>query len=76
MGGQERAEQVPRGPVCEESRKCALNCNPGGPLIPCRRVWTPVQCSCLENPMNRGAWRAIIVHGTAKESDRNEQLTL
>ena len=25
----------------------------------------PVQCSCLENPMDRGAWRAI-VHGVAK----------
>ena len=25
----------------------------------------PLQCSCLENPMDRGAWRAI-VHGVAK----------
>ena len=25
----------------------------------------PVQCSCLENPMDRGAWRAA-VHGVAK----------
>ena len=25
----------------------------------------PVQCSCLENPMDRGAWRAT-VHGVAK----------
>ena len=25
----------------------------------------PIQCSCLENPMDRGAWRAI-VHGVAK----------
>ena len=23
---------------------------------------TPLQCSCLENPMDRGAWRAT-VHG-------------
>ena len=28
----------------------------------------PLQCSCLENPMDRGAWRAT-VHGVAKESD-------
>ena len=28
----------------------------------------PLQYSCLENPMDRGAWRAI-VHGVAKESD-------
>ena len=26
----------------------------------------PLQNSCLENPMDRGAWRAIIVHGVAK----------
>ena len=25
----------------------------------------PLQCSCLENPMDRGAWRAT-VHGVAK----------
>ena len=28
----------------------------------------PLQCSCLENPMDRGAWGAI-VHRVAKESD-------
>ena len=26
---------------------------------------TPLQCSCLENPMERGAWRAT-VHGVTK----------
>ena len=26
----------------------------------------PLQSSCLENPMDRGAWQAI-VHGVAKE---------
>ena len=25
----------------------------------------PLQCACLENPMDRGAWRAT-VHGVAK----------
>ena len=29
------------------------------------RHGNPLQCSCLENPMDRGAWRAI-VHGVAK----------
>ena len=33
----------------------------------------PLQYSCLENPMDRGAWQAT-VHGTAKESDTTEQL--
>ena len=28
----------------------------------------PLQCSCLGNPMDRGAWRAT-VHRVAKESD-------
>ena len=28
----------------------------------------PLQYSCLENPMDRGTWRAI-VHGAEKESD-------
>ena len=29
----------------------------------------PLQYSCLENPMDRGAWQAT-VHGVTKESDR------
>ena len=28
----------------------------------------PLQYSCLENPMNRGAWWALI-HGVGKDSD-------
>ena len=37
----------------------------------------PLQDSCLENPTDRGAWRAT-VHGVAKvpKSDTAEQLTL
>ena len=34
----------------------------------------PLQYSCLENPMDRGAWRAT-VHGVTKESDTTEQLS-
>ena len=33
----------------------------------------PLQYSCLENPMDKGAWRAT-VHEVAKESDTTEQL--
>ena len=34
-----------------------------------------LQYSCLENPMDRGAWRAV-VHGVAKESDTTEGLNM
>ena len=34
----------------------------------------PLQHSCLENPMDRGAWRAT-VRGGLKESDMTEQLS-
>ena len=34
----------------------------------------PLQYSCLENPMDRGAWRAT-VHGVTKESDMTERLS-
>ena len=34
-----------------------------------RRKWQPVQCSCLENPTDREAWRAT-VHGVVKGCTR------
>ena len=34
----------------------------------------PLQYSCLENPMDRGAWRAS-VRGVAKELDMPERLS-
>ena len=33
-----------------------------------------LQYSCLENPMDRGAWQAT-VHAGCRESDTTEQLT-
>ena len=33
--------------------------------IPWRGAWKPFQYSCLENPMDRGAWQAA-VHRVAK----------
>ena len=35
----------------------------------------PLQYSCLENPMDRGAWRAT-VHRTPKELGTTEQLRI
>ena len=42
---------------------------PGSERSPGRRNETPLQYSCLENPMDRGAWRAT-VHGIAKSWTR------
>ena len=35
---------------------------------------TPLQCSCLENPMDRGAWWAA-VHGVARSRTRPSDFT-
>ena len=42
--------------------------------IPWRRKWQPLQCSCLGNPMDTGAWRATARGVT--ELDMSEQLAL
>ena len=41
---------------------------PGSGRSPGEGNDNPLQYSCLENPMDRGAWRTI-VHRVAKESD-------
>ena len=41
---------------------------PGLGRFPGEGNGNPLQYSCLENPMERGAWRAI-VHVVAKDSD-------
>ena len=41
---------------------------PGSGSSPGEGNGNPLQYSCLENPMDRGAWRAT-VHGVEKESD-------
>ena len=46
---------------------------PGSERAPGGGNGNPLQYSCLENPMDREAWRAT-VHGVAKESDATQQL--
>ena len=41
----------------------------GRSLIPWRRKWQFIPVSCLENPMDRGGWRAT-VHGVTKSQTR------
>ena len=41
---------------------------PGSERSPGEGNGYPLQYSCLRNPMDRGAWQAI-VHGGVKESD-------
>ena len=42
---------------------------PGSGRSPGGGHGTPLECSCEENPMDRGAWRAT-VHGVAKSQTR------
>ena len=44
---------------------------PGSGRSPGEGNGDPLQYSCLENPMDRGAWWAT-VHGVSKESDMTE----
>ena len=41
---------------------------PGSGRSPGEENGYPLQCSCLGNPMDRGAWQAI-VHGVTKQLD-------
>ena len=41
---------------------------PGSGRVPGGGNGNPLQYSCLENPVDRGAWQAT-VHGVAKDSD-------
>ena len=48
---------------------------PGSGRSPGGGNGTPLQYSCLENPMYRGAWWAT-VHGSHKELDTTEHLSI
>ena len=60
-------EGFPGGPDSKESACDAgdLGSIPGWGRSPEEGNGNPLQCSCLENSMDRGAWQAT-VHGLAK----------
>ena len=45
---------------------------PGSGVFPGGGNGNPLQCSCLDDPMDRGAWWTV-VHRVEKESDTTEQ---
>ena len=47
---------------------------PGSGISPGRGYKNPLQCSCLENPMDRGTWQAT-VHRVAKSQTRLKRLS-
>ena len=70
-----RTWKQPRGPATEGQIKkasrlhfhCSLSCTGEG-------NGTPLQCSCLENPRDGGAWRAA-VYGAAQSRTRLKRLS-
>ena len=47
-------------PACQCKRCKTCGFDPWVRKIPWRRAGNPLQYSCLENPMERGAWRATV----------------
>ena len=54
-------------PAIEGDVQCGFD--PWAGKIPWRGKWQPTQCSCLGNPMDRGAWR-VAVHEVAMSQIR------
>ena len=61
--------------VGSDSKESACNAGdqgsiPGSGRPPGEGNGSPLQCSCLENPMNRGAWRATQSMGSQRATER------
>ena len=79
LSGPSKVEGFPGGaggkePAANEGDKSDMGSIPGWGRSPGGGHGNPLQHSCLENPMERGAWRAT-VHGVAKSQTRLKQLT-
>ena len=60
-------------PACQCRRQKRCGYNPWVGKIPWRRHCYPLQYSCLENTVDRGAWRAM-VHSVAESRTRQSDL--
>ena len=65
----------PCGASGKEPAKRDVVSVPGSERSPGGGHGNPLQYSCLENPMNRGAWRAM-VHRVAKNWTQLKQLNM
>ena len=63
-----------KDPACQRMRYRRSWLDPSVGQIPWRRKWQATECSCLEIPMDRGAWQAA-VHGGRTEPDTTEQVS-
>ena len=62
-------------PACQCRRHKRCRFNPWVGKILWKRAWHPLQYSCLENPMDRGAWRAT-VHRVVKSQTQLKGLSM
>ena len=67
-------DSVVKNPPANAGDPWGMSSIPGSGRFPGGRSGNPLQYSCLENPLDRGAWRAT-VHGVAKESETTEWLS-
>ena len=61
-------------PACQCRRHKRHLCDPGLGRFPGGGHGNPLQYSCLENPLDRGAWQAT-VHRVAESQTRLKQLS-
>ena len=61
-------------PICQCRNVRDMDLIPGSGRSPGGGHGNPLQYSCLEDPMDRGAWRAT-VHGVAKSQTRLKRLS-
>ena len=64
-----------KNPPANEADIRDMGLIPGSGRSPGGGHGNPFQYSCLENPMDRGAWRAI-VHRVTKSQTRLKQLSM